>query len=166
MAADRSTLKPVEKAGESRPTVVGICIAVFEEVKIFRPSEPSIIVQTRQGTNIENLIEPEPGYQQRQFYRALIKKYGRNWQERKPATGGYNCAGHIWASRRTALLEPAEWRVILDEDGYRQLSNAESKEPGDLVLYLEQDTGEILHVARVLRLRCGVAPNAEPIPGS
>lgn len=164
MTADAPTLKAGEEAGEPLRILVGTPIAVFEEVKIFRPSERSIVVQTREGTNIKNLIEPEPGYQQRQFYRALIKKYGHNWEERKPATGGYNCAGHVWASRRTALLEPAEWRVILDEDGYRELSNAEPKEPGDLVLYVEQNTDEVLHVARILRLRRGVGPNAQPIP--
>ena len=137
---------------------------MFEEAKLLRPPERSIVVQTREGTDIKNIIEPEPGYQQRQFYRALLDKYGRNWESRKPPTGGYNCAGHVWASRRTALLDPAEWRVILQEDGYRQLSNVEPKAPGDLVLYIETSTDEILHVARILRLRRGVVPSAQPIP--
>lgn len=137
---------------------------MFEEARILGAGERSIVVQTRMGTNISNVIEPEPGFQQRQFYRALLQKYGQNWEERKPATGGYNCAGHIWASRRTALLDPAEWRVILREDGYRRLSNGERKAPGDLVLYVEQGSHEILHVGTILRLRPGVAQNAGQIP--
>ena len=137
---------------------------VFEEAKLVGPTERSIVVQTREGTNITNVIEPEPGVQQRQFYRLLLQRHGRHWEERKPATGGYNCAGHIWASRRTALLDPSEWRVILREDGYRQLLNREPKFPGDVVLYVERSTDEILHVARILRLRRGVAPGARRIP--
>jgi hypothetical protein len=139
-------------------------IPVFEEARLLGPTERSIIVQTREGTNITNVIEPAPGNQQRQLYLALLQRYGSNWEERKRATGGYNCAGHIWASRRTALLDPEEWRVILREDGYRQLSNGELRAPGDLVLYIEQRTDEILHVARIVWLRQGVVPNAQRIP--
>ena len=137
---------------------------MFEEVRLFGPTERSIVVQTRKGTDVHNVIEPAPGFQQLQFYRALLDRYGSNWEQRKPATGVYNCAGHVWASRRTALLEPVEWRLILDEDDYRRVEKDERKAPGDLVLYVDEASDEILHVARILQLRPGVAPDAEQIP--
>jgi len=137
---------------------------MFEEARLLGRTERSIIVQTRKGTNIRNLIEPEPGIQQRRIYEALLRKYGRNWKRRKPATGVYNCAGHVWASRRTALLEPMDWKVILEEDGYRQLADAEPPLPGDLAVYVDTVNTEILHVARVLEIREGVSAGSSTIP--
>jgi len=137
---------------------------VFQEAKLLGPTERSIVVQTRKGTDLKNAIQPAPGFQQRQFYRALLQRYGTRWEERKPATGLYNCAGHVWASRRTALLDPTEWRMILDEDDYRRIRENETPSPGDLVLYIDKADDEILHVGRVLELRPGVAPEAIRIP--
>jgi len=132
---------------------------MFEQAKLLGTTERSITVETHKGTRITNVIEPEPGHQQRQFYQALLAKYGGNWEERKPPTGVYNCAGHVWASRRTALFEPDEWRLILDEDGYRRLEAPGEVAPGDLVVYVESASAEILHVAQILELRPGVAPD-------
>ena len=137
---------------------------MFQEAALLGPAERSIVVQTRKGTNLKNAIQPEPGYQQRQFYQALLGEYGAGWEQRKPATGVYNCAGHVWASRRTALLDPTEWRIILDEDDYRRIGENETPSPGDLALYIDKIDGEILHVARVLELRAGVAAHARRMP--
>jgi len=136
---------------------------MFEEIKLLAPTEQSIVVQTRKRTNIKNVIEPEPGFPQRRNYQRLREKYGRQWEPRKPATGGYNCAGHVWASRRTALSNPQDWRVILDEDGYRRLPGGEEPRPGDLVLYVDIENDEFLHVGEIVELRAGVAPQAERI---
>ena len=45
---------------------------VFEEVRLLGPTERSIVVQTRRGRNIDNVIEPDPGFQQRRFYALLL----------------------------------------------------------------------------------------------
>jgi len=137
---------------------------MFEEIKLLGPAERSIVVQTRTGTAIKNVVEPEPGLQQQRHYQLLLEKYGQRWQPRKPATGGYNCAGHVWTSRRTGLFDPKDWRIILKEDGYRQLPQQERPLPGDLVLYVDQGNEEILHVGELLELRPGVAPQSESIP--
>ena len=78
------------------PLLVGN--AMFEELRLLGSTEKSIVVQTRKGTPIDNLVEIEPGEAEGRRYRLLLEKYGRHWEERKPATGVYNCAGHVWAS--------------------------------------------------------------------
>lgn len=59
----------------------------------------------------------------------------------------YNCAGHVWASRRTCIYELAEWRKILEDDGYQRTS---APVPDDIVIYYM--AGLMTHVARVHRL--------------
>jgi len=139
---------------------------MFEEARLLGPTERSVVVQTRQGTNIKNLIELEPGPGERATYQRFVAKFGKNWVPRKSPTGIYNCAGHVWASRRTAILEEDQWRLILREDGYRRLGEHEEPAPDDLALYVDVDArGEaLLHVARVLGLCRGVAPDSRRIP--
>lgn len=137
---------------------------MFESLFILGPTERSIVVETRKGSRIRNFIAPEPEHQHRQSYRLLLKKHGKHWIERKAPTGVYNCTGHVWASRRTALSEEKEWWLILDEDGYRRLAEGESPVPDDLVLYLAQPEREIMHVARIVEVRPGVAAGSPGIP--
>jgi hypothetical protein len=137
---------------------------MFEEARLLGPTERSIVVETRKGARLPNLIEVEPGEHERRRYGLLLDKYGRNWTPRKPATGGYNCAGHVWASRRTALLEPESWKTVLEDDGYRRLDEGEEPMVGDLVLYVERKTREFLHVGCVMELQPGVAPGSPPVP--
>jgi hypothetical protein len=137
---------------------------MFDELRLLGSTERRIVVQTRRGTSLRNLVELEPGFPERQKYQLLLKRYGGNWIERKPPTGAYNCAGHVWASRRTALLEEADWRTILEEDDYRRLGDAERPAPGDLVLYINTAAREILHVGMILELRPGIGPDSTKIP--
>src|SRR5262249_19543602 len=111
---------------------------MFEEARLLGPTERSIIVQTRHGRAVKNLIELEPGERERRKYERLLQLYGAFWVRRKAPTGAYNCAGHIWASRRTAILEDDAWQMILEDDGYRQLGTDEHPLPGDLALYKDQ----------------------------
>ena len=81
---------------------------MFEQVKLLGPTERSIIVQTRRGTDVKNLVELDPGPREQRVYEQYLQKFGRNWVRRRPPVGVYNCAGHVWASRRTAILESGE----------------------------------------------------------
>ena len=136
---------------------------MFEELKLFGPTERSIVVQTRKGNSIDNLVEIEPGEMERRKYRLLSQLFGQNWIERKPATGVYNCAGHVWASRRTSILPGQAWRTILHEDGYRRLSEMEVPVAGDLVLYTDEKE-EYLHVGMILEMHEGISPQSPKIP--
>jgi hypothetical protein len=139
---------------------------VFDSAKLLGDTERKIVVHTRLGHSIDNYVEvdPPPAHCYSQ-YALFVKTHGARWKERKPPTGVYNCAGHVWASRRTTILEPESWRRILEDDGYRPLLPRESPWPGDIVLYLDQDAnGEILHVGRVFELAPGLTESSARIP--
>lgn len=139
---------------------------MFEELKLLGKTEKSIVVQTRKGTSIDNLIEIDPGESERRRYQLLFERFGRNWRERKPATGVYNCAGHVWASRRTSILADGAWKVILQEDGYRLLSSMEVPVAGDLVVYVDAagEKHNFLHVGMILEMCEGVSSNSPRVP--
>ena len=61
----------------------------------------------------------------------------------------YNCMGMVFASRRT-WVEPEHLRMILAEDGYRQLPDERDLQLGDVVVY-KDDSGEISHVGIIAR---------------
>lgn len=136
---------------------------MFEELKLLGPTEQSIIVQTRKGTSITNLIEVEPDESTRRKYRLLLDRFGQNWQERKPAVGVYNCAGHVWASRRTSILENKCWLTIFEDDGYRRLPLDEVPMSGDLAVWSDNQ-GDFLHVGMIMEMRPGVSPTSPPCP--
>ena len=109
----------------------------------------SIIVQTSKGSDIPNYLGGDATQFCRNRFELLQKTHGRNWMPRKPATGGYNCAGLVWASRRAVLDNPASWKTILEDDRYRRLVSNESAQVGDVVVYWNEGRSEIIHVARV-----------------
>ena len=137
---------------------------MFEELKLLGSTERSIVVQTRKGTSVENLIEADPGETGRRRYRLLLERFGQHWRERTPAIGVYNCAGHVWASRRTSILADDVWRTVLREDEYRSLSDAETPVAGDLALYVDDESGQYLHVGMILEMGDGIAPESPKIP--
>ncbi len=110
------------------------------------------------------MVEVDPGERELRLYQLLLQRFGQNWAERKPAAGVYNCAGHVWASRRTSILADNAWRTILDEDGYRCLSDREEPMVGDLVLYADIDRRTYNHVGMILEMCAGVATDRPRIP--
>jgi hypothetical protein len=136
---------------------------MFEEAQLLGSTERSIVVQTRRGREVKNLIELEPGEREQRKYERLFKQYGRYWVRRKPASGVYNCAGHVWASRRTAIFEESAWEMILQDDAYRKLPSGEQPMPGDLVIYRDSNVG-FLHVGMILELRSGITQESSRIP--
>ncbi len=82
--------------------------------------------------------------------------------ERKPCCGVYNCAGHVWAGRRTSLFADAAREMILADDGYRRLGPKEGSLPGDLVIYRDPQVG-FLHVGAILEMREGLGPASPKI---
>jgi hypothetical protein len=128
---------------------------MFEIQRLQGTPERRIEVQTRAGYSLDNFLAPPPGGQQLSRYQRIRDKHP-GWSNRKPASGGYNCAGLIWASRRVSLPSAPEWRRVLNDDGYRHTDFPDVL-PGDIVLYLKAsdppETAEILHVACVYFFR-------------
>ena len=138
----------------SNPLIPAPGIEMLEEMRFGGTprNERAIIVQTSKGTSLRNLVIPPIDHQHVGFYRALRRNHGANWRNRKPALGGYNCAGMVWANRRTAITEPDDWERILNEDGYRRLDRHETPFPGDVVIYRNAERCEITHVARIVNI--------------
>lgn len=134
---------------------------MFEFARLLGGEKRSIRLQTRRGRDIANEVGSQITALHRERFRLLAEPFAGVWRIRKEPTAGYNCAGHVWASRRTSIyeLKPA-WSVIQVDDGYRLTRHPQ---PDDLVFYVEEDD-ELLHVARVVELREGVTKQAEKIP--
>lgn len=137
--------------------------AVFEGIRLIGSAEVEIPVSTRRNRPIRNsqaieTVDPRG----REKYGRLLAAHPR-WEPRKDACGVYNCSGHVWACRRTAIYDQPEIDKILQDDGYRNLHDDEQAVLGDLILYY---VGESLyHVGVVYALRAIVASGAtQPIP--
>jgi hypothetical protein len=129
---------------------------LFQGAKLLGSPRNDLPLATRKGNDIPNEIIPPPDEAECRKLDAFIKQYGAQWEQRKPHMGVYNCAGHVWASRRTAILdEDAVW-LILRDDGYRVLRTGESPMQGDLVLYWHRPASGKdlwLHVGMVCEIR-------------
>lgn len=130
---------------------------MFEEIRLLGPSARRIELQTHLGTPIRNEIalHPVPDHAAAKFNR-LVRSHP-DWRIRKPATGIYNCFGHVWASRRTAVYDQFDRAVlqVRDDDGYRVVDwNCETPQSGDIACYWEtiNPYKNCLHVGRVVYL--------------
>jgi hypothetical protein len=85
------------------------------------------------------------------------------WELRNQACGIYNCFGHVWAARRTAIYDQPAVETVLRDDGYRKLSSSESTLHGDVALYFDTAHISLLHVGLVCELRTMVTPQGAPL---
>src|SRR5690606_3266615 len=97
------------------------------------------------------------------FRRQQREQTFQSWWDRvRGPVSGYNCFGHVFASRRTSLVEP-DVDAILAEDGFGRVNDGEEA-VDDVVVY--SDTCGPTHVARVVRVEMHniVQNSASPIP--
>jgi hypothetical protein len=121
------------------------------EVQRLGNTERSIVVQTRKGNPVPNVIAAEPTSREIRIRDEIRQRHGTAWRLRKKACGVYNCAGLAWASRRTSIYDDESWNLILQEDGYRKLSPEQERLPGDLVIYRDASSG-FIHVGIILEV--------------
>jgi hypothetical protein len=133
---------------------------MFEQQLSLGSTERRIVLQTHKGTPIGNEIEYPADERAVRKFQLLLNEHKR-WEARKPATGVYNCVGHVWASRRTMVWREIERfvTIILADDGYRKIDkDKESICPGDVVLYWQDDDPtKFIHVGIVHEMRPGVS---------
>jgi hypothetical protein len=77
----------------------------------------------------------------------LEREWERRYQRRTPHTSGYNCFGHAFAGRRTAIYEISLIETILVEDEYVKIDYPSA---GDVVIYRDPDTRDIEHAGIVV----------------
>lgn len=138
---------------------------MFEDLRLALPEPRSIALQTHLGNDIENEVAVDPVPQH------AIDKFNRlagrhpHWNVRKSPIGVYNCFGHVWASRRTAVYENFDEAVlkVRHDDRYRTV-DWESEIPAvdDVACYWESldPYRGCNHVGRVI----SVQPRANGLP--
>ena len=139
-------------------------LMLFDGAGVLVSKPKGLGLDTRAGRPILNEILPEPQESERRKLDLLHTLHGARWEARKPHTSGYNCAGHVWASRRTSILEESAIQLIFADDGYRTLRPGESVVQGDLVLYWNRTTGgqeSWMHVGVVSELRREIVTDAD-----
>ena len=80
-------------------------------------------------------------------------EFAARWRQIRVPTAGYNCFGHIFALRRTAIYDcdRKDIDVILVEDGFGAVDSDNEAAVGDIVLY--SDTRGYDHAARIVGRR-------------
>jgi hypothetical protein len=125
---------------------------MFDNVRLFGTPMQGLALETRAKNVVRNVVGLEKvTWGQKKKFEDMCAKF--HWEVRRPPTGAYNCAGHVWASRRAGLHETADYEMILTDDGYRELDQNETPRPGDLVLYRLVGSGEPIHVGEVIQMR-------------
>lgn len=143
---------------------------MFEPFKLRLATPRRIALQTRDGWEIANEIRPESTEMAHKKFELLVNRAGVRWEVRKPPTAGYNCAGHVFACRRTGIYGGGEDGVpgfeelvaeILERDGYRRFTHhrGDPAHAGDVVLYWDSDKARrlLLHVGMVCEVRKMIA---------
>lgn len=140
---------------------------------LLRAGDPrSIKLQTKDGWDILNQVGAEPTEDHVRRFDLLVQLSGTGWVIRKGPSGGYNCAGHVFANRRTEVIEgqgkmtfEQHVREILRRDDYRQFEHGpvETACIGDVVAYwdAESTVPQLLHVGVIFEIRPihGVGPH-------
>lgn len=128
-------------------------------------SARSIVLQTRLGRSVKNFIDPPPRADQVWKYRRLRDKHPL-WEERVPATGGYNCVGLVWASRRTGIFDEDQIQLVFGDDGFRLVDiSSERLFPGDLVAYwTSSPPRHFIHVGLIMEFRSIAGLPGQSVP--
>src|SRR5438477_10720110 len=142
---------------------------MFDVLEILPPTPASISLATRRGNAIKNEVLPAITDYERRHYDRFRKDHGTpSWVNRKPACGGYNCFGHVFATRRTSIVgeQTSQIPMIIDDDGYSAITNRRDALPGDIALYFDRRSAEYLHVAQVVDVQPIRGPDGATAFGS
>jgi len=106
----------------------------------------------RLATHLDTLIENEtgdPGVKPAGLRANREEFFRGNWTTHLEPTYGYNCVGHVFASRRTSVHDVSEIDTFLREDGYAKVDSDDVR-VGDVAAY--SDASGPSHVAPVFAI--------------
>lgn len=126
---------------------------MFSDIPLLGTKPHGIPLATRKGTPIENQTGVAASEDAEDKNTLVQRIHGKEWTPRTgPVVSGYNCAGHVWATRRTSVyIDNKLLDTILEDDGYEQLAEGAKPLPGDLALYRLKDL-KLIHVGQVHRI--------------
>ena len=136
---------------------------MFEQHRLVGDTRIRLRLDTKERNPIKNEVAPRPNSQALRKDASLWQKNADLWQRRAEPRGVYNCAGLVWAARRTAIYADAEWNQILEEDGYRELGGVDDVSIGDIAVYAAMGAGGYLHVGVVIATD-EISPMGRPMP--
>jgi hypothetical protein len=134
-------------AGLTSVAVLKVDPRMFELIEMAGTPEISIALETRLRRPVANSQPAAPDQRALQKFQRLCNAHDR-WVRRKEPCGIYNCFGHVWASRRTAIYWDEEVAEILIDDGYVEIPEGEATF-GDIALYFEPVSKMLLHAGIV-----------------
>ena len=116
---------------------------------LFGNEKHNIVVQTRKGRDIDNQQFKEiTPFELNQLHK--LDKYRKDCTFRSGVSPIYNCHGMTFASRRTGIFELDSLKLIISDDGYEEVAQANTL-PGDVAIY--QEGGDIQHSGIVVEIR-------------
>lgn len=121
---------------------------MFDSLKLLRTGPATLALQTRKGQNVANEVALPPEPHQIRKYEILRAKRPQ-WRHRRGSCGTYNCFGHVFAARRTAIYEDKEVDKILADDGYKRVTHA-TAHVGDVAVY--RNRHGFAHAAQVIEI--------------
>lgn len=111
---------------------------------------PKIALGTRKNAHIDNNQCMDPvSPLDLQSIENLERRYAGMLTRRNGPTAMYNCHGLSFASRRTRITEDKPIRLVLSDDCYEDV-RVSAVLPGDLLLYVSVQSGDIRHSALVV----------------
>jgi hypothetical protein len=108
----------------------------------------SIALQTRQKWDIPNSQSFEVSFRDEVDLREFKRRYPHTLF-RTGAIPIYNCHGLTFAARRSCISETTAIQRIVSDDHYELVSQKEVQ-PGDIILYVSADDGDIEHSGIVI----------------
>jgi hypothetical protein len=113
-----------------------------------------IQLATHAGTPIPNETS-KPSLSLAGIRKQAEERYASIFQAIRPPIAGYNCFGHVFASRRTAIYEEDGFDIetLLAEDGFGEVVREDDLRVGDVALF--RDDRGVTHAARVIRIEQG-----------
>ncbi len=121
---------------------------MLDLLPIIGTQESWLKLQTRRKSDIPNVMPLAVDEQAVRVMQSLRAKFP-DWAVRRPANPEYNCAGLVWAARRTNIVDESAYELVLHDDGYRAIPLRDVA-LGDLVIYRRTDTRAITHVGLVI----------------
>src|SRR5579884_3544505 len=123
---------------------------MFDAIILDGTRETEFLLLTRNRSKIGNTpAAPQVDASEWERWKR-VNRNGIQFEIRKEACGVYNCAGLVWANRRTAIYESAEYELILREDGYRKIVGEEKVQLGDIVVCRLSNDTKIVHVGVII----------------
>jgi hypothetical protein len=104
----------------------------------------NIILETSQGTQLENSRKGEITLNDKFYHDKLERQYGSSSRERTPPVVSYNCHGLTFAVRRTGIHQENMLKILLADDAYVEIVDRKKVLPGDTIIYYGED-GDIIH---------------------